>query len=298
MLKSMLEKLLKNKNLICLTFTFFLVQSFQVVNCGLYEILFLPFSAEETMLMQFVEVLSEGSGSVGNNPAGCGMENKKSFSFGYTHWQMQENLYSLGLFLPQNFANLGFKLQYADFGETELVSEIPIDVKKEKLYSTIFNTSLGKEFFFPGLFLGIDLGLGSVKLDKNLNLISNKIGFVYVLNFPSTELHLGGIVGINFCDTDNLGIYGFGIKYFIPEYRTFVNIAYNKNVYSFITGSFEVEMIKNFGFVLGYETSNEKSLTNYSLGVKFGQKNFDIVLATRYNTELSWTISATVVVRN
>lgn len=290
----MLEKLLKNKNCKIVVFIFILVNSVLFINCSVYETLLLPSSAEETMLMRSLEVLSEGSGSLANNPAGCGMENKKSFSLSYTYWRLKENLYSLGLFLPKNFANLGFKLRYADLGETEFVLEEPINVRKENLYFIIFNTSLGKEIFFPGFFLGIDLGLGSIKLNRNLNLLSSKLGVGYILNFTSTELHLGCSVGITFCDSESLGVYGLGIKYFITEYKTFFNISYTKNVYSFITLGLECELWQNFVLISGYEISNEKSLINYSIGGKIIQKNFDIILATRYNQELNWTTSVSV----
>ncbi|MFN3550506.1 MAG: hypothetical protein ACK4WJ_01675 [Endomicrobiia bacterium] len=283
----MLKKLLLNKTKILgLIFYFFIVE---VGMCSYTEILFLPYSSEETVFMQNIQVLSEGDTSLGNNPAGCAMENKKSLSLSYTNFQTKESLYSIGLFLPKNFANIGFRLRYANLGETELVSEQLIDVRKEKLYSTIFNLSFSKEIFLAGLFLGTDFGLGNIKLDKNLNLISSRVGSIYIFNFSSTELHLGSILGINFCDKESLLIYGFGIKYFVPEYKTFLNISYNKNVYSFITTSIEIEAIKDFVLILGYETSNEKSLTNYSLGIKLGQKNFDIVFGVRYNQELAWT---------
>lgn len=284
-----MKKFNTQKNVYLLSFLIFF--PFSLSHLFAFEISFLPYTTEETVLMQGIQVLSEGKDACGNNPAGCGMENKKSFSFGYTLWRSEENLYSLGLFLPKKFANIGFKLKYADLGETELVSFEPVNIKKESLYSVIFHTSFGKEIFFPGFYLGVDFSLGGIKLDKNLNLAGSKIGFVYILNFESTELHLGSVLGIDFFDSKNLETYGFGTKYFLPEYRTFLNLSYSKNLYSFITTSIETEIFKNFVFLCGYETTTEKSLTNYSFGLKSVQKNFDIVLGTRYNFELGWTIS-------
>lgn len=288
--KIMLKKLLSNNFKWLFVFSL-IIFNFQTAFCNFVEILFLPHSFEETVFMQSIQVLSEGENSCGNNPGGCGMENKKSFSFGCTYWRMQESLSSLALFLPKKFGNLAVKLKYTNFGETDLVGGEPIEVKKESLYSIILHTSLGKEIFLPGLFLGTDVSVGNIKLDNNLTLAGAKFGFIYIINFISTELHLGGVFGSSFCDSKNLEFYGVGFKYFVTEYNTFLNVALNKNNYNFVTANIESEVFKNFIFICGYETSIDESLTNYSFGIKSIQKNFNVSLGTRYNQELGWTIS-------
>ncbi len=279
------------------TFSLFHLLTFSPSHLFTFEIPFLPYTPEETVLMQGIQVFSEGKDACGNNPAGCGMENKKSFSFGYTLWNMRENFSSLTLFLPRKFANIGIKLKYSNFGETELVSEEPVNVKKERIYTLVLNTSLGEEMFLPGLFLGIDCSVGRLKFDRDITLTGIKFGGVYVINFVSTELHLCSSLGTNISTNKTLSFYGGGIKYYLPEYNTFLNFSFNKNVYNFITVALETELVKNFIFLCGYETATEKSLTNYSFGLKSVQKNFDIVLGTRYNFELGWTISVGVTVR-
>jgi hypothetical protein len=112
-------------------------------------------------------------------------------------------LSNIKLFLPKKFGNLGFLLRYADFGETEFVSE-SFDITKEKLYSLILNTSLGQEIFFPGLFLGFDFNFGNVKLDKTIQTFGFSFGARYIFNFVSTELHFASTIGTNFAEDENL----------------------------------------------------------------------------------------------
>jgi len=263
---------------------------FSPSNCSIFELCFLPYSAEEVVYMQALNVLSEGKESSGKNPAGCALENKKSVSFGYTYLNLKDNLSNIRLFLPKKFGNLGLSLKYADFGETEFVSE-SFDVKKEKLNSLFLNTSLGKEIFFPGLFLGFDFNLGNVKLDKTIRTFGISSGTRYIINFVSTELHLASVLGANFAEDENLFFYTFGLKYYIPEYKSFLSLAYNKNVYEFLTTTFEVDLAKNFLLIFGYETS--KGLSNYSIGGKFKIKNLEFIFSTRYNTNLYFTPSLT-----
>jgi hypothetical protein len=279
------------KKFAVLIHTFQLFLFFSISYCSIFEPYFLPYSAEEVVYMQAINVLSEGEESCGKNPAGCALENKKSVSFGYTYLNFKDNLSSIKLFLPGKFSNLGFLLRYADFGETEFVSE-SFDITKEKLYSIILNTSLGKEIFFTGLFLGFDLNFGNVKLDKAIQTFGCSFGTRYIFNFVSTELHFASTVGTNFAEDENLFFYAFGLKYYIPEYKSFLSLAYNKNVYEFLTTTFELDLAKNFLLIFGYETS--KGLSNYSIGGKFKIKNLEFVFSTRYNTNLYFTPSLTI----
>ena len=258
---------------------------------SLFEPYFLAYSAEEVIYMQALNVLSEGKESAGNNAAGCALENKKSVSFGFTYLNFKDNLSNIKLFLPKKFGNLGLSLRYANFGETEFVSE-NFDVKKEKLYSVILNTSLGKEMFIPGLFLGIDLNFGNIKLDETIQTFGTSFGARYIINFVSTELHLGSVFGSYFAKNEDLFFYAFGIKYYLPEYKSFLSLAYNKNIYEFLTTTFEIDLTKNFLFIVGYETM--KGLTNYSVGGKFKIKNFEFVFSTKYNKYLYFTPSLTI----
>jgi hypothetical protein len=271
--------------------TFQLFVFFSTSYCSLFEPYFLPYSAEEVVYMQAINVLSEGEESCGKNPAGCALENKKSVSFGYTYLNFKDNLSSIKLFLPGKFSNLGFLLRYADFGDTEFVSE-SFDITKEKLYSIILNTSLGKEIFLPGLFFGVDLNFGNVKLDKAIQTFGCSFGTRYIFNFVSTELHFASTVGTNFAEDENLIFYTFGLKYYLPEYKSFLSLAYNKNVYEFLTTTFELDLAKNFLLIFGYETS--KGLSNYSIGGKFKIKNLEFIFSTRYNTNLYFTPSLTI----
>jgi hypothetical protein len=272
-----------------LTFQLFIF--FSTSYCSIFEPYFLPYSAEEVVYMQAINVLSEGEESCAKNPAGCALENKKSISFGYTYLNFKDNLSNIKLFLPKKFGNLGFLLRYADFGETEFVSE-SFDITKEKLYSLILNTSLGKEIFFPGLFLGFDFNFGNVKFDKTIQTFGFSFGARYIFNFVSTELHFASTIGTNFAEDENLFFYAFGLKYYLPEYKSFLSLAYNKNVYEFLTTTFELDLAKNFLLIFGYETS--KGLSNYSIGGKFKIKNLEFIFSTRYNTNLYFTPSLTI----
>jgi len=276
-------------NLLLLTFNLLLFLPFSY--CSMFETYILPYSAEEVVYMQALNVLSEGKESAGNNAAGCALENKKSVSFGFTYLNFKDNLSNIKLFLPKKFGNLGLSLRYANFGETEFVSE-NFDVKKEKLYSVILNTSLGKEMFIPGLFLGIDLNFGNIKLDETIQTFGTSFGARYIINFVSTELHLGSVFGSYFAKNEDLFFYAFGIKYYLPEYKSFLSLAYNKNIYEFLTTTFEIDLTKNFLFIVGYETM--KGLTNYSVGGKFKIKNFEFVFSTKYNKYLYFTPSLTI----
>ena len=259
----------------------------------LFEPYFLAYSAEETVYMQALKVLSEGKESAGNNPAGCALENKKSVSFGFTSLNLKDNLSSIKLFLPKKIANLVISLKHANFGETEFVSE-NFDVKKDRLYSLILNTSLGKEMFIPGLFLGIDLNFGNMKLDETIQTFGTLCGTRYMINFGSIELHLGSIFGSYFAKNENLFFYAFGIKYYLPEYKSFLSLAYNKNVYEFLTITFEMDLIKNFLLIIGYEAFSRQLNVSYSLGGEFKIKNFEFILSTRYNINLYPTLSLSI----
>ncbi len=259
--------------------------------CSVFELYILPYSAEEVMYMQSLNVLSEGRGSSGRNPAGCALENKKSVSIGYTYLNFKDNLSNIRLFLPKKFCNSEISLKHADFGETEFVSE-NFDVRKEKLYSVILNTALGKEIFLPGLFLGFDLNFSNIKLYKTIHTFGFSFGTRYILNFVSTELHIASNIGVNFAGNENLFFYAFGCKYYLPEYKSFLSLVYNKNVYEFLTATIEVDITKNFLLILGYETS--QGLTNYSVGGKFKIKNLEFIFSTRYNTNLYFTPSLTI----
>jgi len=271
--------------------TFQLFVFFSTSYCSIFEPYFLPYSAEEVVYMQAINVLSEGEESCGKNPAGCALENKKFVSIGYTYLNFKDNLSNIKLFLPKKFGNLGFLLRYADFGETEFVSE-SFDITKEKLYSLILNTSLGKEIFFPGLFLGFDFNFGNVKFDKTMQTFGCSFGARYIFNFVSTELHFASTIGTNFAEDENLFFYAFGLKYYLPEYKSFFSLAYNKNVYEFLTTTFEIDLAKNFLLIFGYETS--KGLSNYSIGGKFKIRNLEFIFSTRYNTNLYFTPSLTI----
>ena len=271
--------------------TFQLFVFFPTSYCSIFEPYFLSYSAEEVVYMQAMNVLSEGKESCGKNPAGCALENKKSISFGYTYLNFKDNLSSIKLFFPKEFCNLGVSLKYSDFGETEFVSE-SFDITKEKLYSLILNTSLGKEIFFPGLFLGFDFNFGNVKFDKTIQTFGFSFGARYIFNFVSTELHFASTIGANFAEDENLFFYALGLKYYLPEYKSFLSLAYNKNVYEFLTTTFEVDLAKNFLLIFGYETS--KGLSNYSIGGKFKIKNLEFIFSTRYNTNLYFTPSLTI----
>jgi len=271
--------------------TFQLFVFFSTSYCSIFEPYFLPYSAKEVVYMQAINVLSEGEESCGKNPAGCALENKKSISFGYTYLNFKDNLSNIKLFLPKKFGNLSFLLRYADFGETEFVSE-SFDITKEKLYSLILNTSLGKEIFFPGLFLGFDFNFGNVKFDKTIQTFGCSFGARYIFNFVSTELHFASTIGTNFAEDENLFFYALGLKYYLPEYKSFLSLAYNKNVYEFLTTTFELDLAKNFLLIFGYETS--KGLSNYSIGGKFKIRNLELIFSTRYNTNLYFTPSLTI----
>ncbi|MCX7940229.1 MAG: hypothetical protein N2555_00455 [Endomicrobia bacterium] len=246
--------------------------------------------------MQTLQVLCEGKDGIGNNPAGCGMYNKKSFSFNNTFWRLKENLTSLSLFLPKRFSNLGFKFKYSNLGETELVDEELTSMRKESLYSLFFHTSFGKEVFTSGLYCGIDLGGGKIKLDRDFYSFGFKFGIIYVLSLRSAELHFGCLSGVT-VTKDSSYISGIGLKYFLPEYRTFLAVSYNKNFSSFITTNIEAELLKNFIIITGYEVSTEKNMTCYSSGMRFIQRNFDISLGVRQNQDLGWTVSVGITIK-
>lgn len=279
----------KKSNFFTVLLFYFLTSSLSW--CSFFEPYFLPYSAEEVVYMQTLNVLSEGDESCGKNPAGCALENKKSISFGYTYLNFKDNLSSIKLFFPKKFGNLGVSLKYANFGETDFISE-SLDVKKEKLYSVFLNTSLGKEIFLPGLFLGINFELGSIKLDKTIQTFGFSSGGRYILNFVSTELHFASTLGLNFTEDENLFFYAFGLKYYLPEYKSFLSLTYNKNVYEFLTTTIEVDLTKNFLLIAGYETS--KDLTNYSIGGKFKIKTLELIFSTKYNRYLYFTPSLTI----
>ncbi|MCS7227390.1 MAG: hypothetical protein NZ839_00310 [Endomicrobia bacterium] len=294
MLKKLLLRNSDNyKIIIC---ELFFIISLQLCNlphlfCSYVEVLFLPYSTEETILMQGLQVVSEGKYAVGNNPAGCGMDNKRGFSFSSTLWRSQENFHSLTLFLPQKFANFGLKVKYANFTETELVTTDITKIKKENLYSLILHTSFGKEMLTSGLFLGGDIVLGNIKFDESITLGGSKVGFLYMFDFAMSEVYFASSVGMVVCSKEKVVNYSFGLKYLMPYYRTSLFVTYNENIYSFFTVGVEVELKKNLSLVCGYETSFEKSLSNYSFGIKFVKEKVSVSLGTRYNIHLGWITS-------
>jgi len=284
------------KKFVSLIYTFLTFQLFvffPTLYCSIFEPYFLPYSAEEVVYMQAINVLSEGEESCGKNPAGCALENKKSVSFGYTCLNFKDNLSSIKLFLPGKFSNLGFLLRYADFGDTEFVSE-NFDIAKEDLYSLILNTSLGKEIFLPGLFFGVDLNFGNVKLDKTTQTFGCSFGTKYIFNFVSTELHFASNISANFAEDENLFFYAFGLKYYIPEYKSFLSIGYNDNIDKFVTLNIETEFTKSFTFIIGYETTIDSSLTNYSFAVNIKKRPVEIVGSTKYNPNFCWTTGVSI----
>lgn len=280
-------KLTNFKLLFCFS-VFLLFYFYTFSSASLFEFYFLPYSAEETVYMQTLNIFSEGKESCGKNPAGCGMENKKSISFGYTYLNLTENLSNIKLFLPQKFGNLCFSLKYGNFGKTEFVSE-NLNITEKTMYSFVFNTSLGKEMFLPSLFLGADFHFGNIKLDQTQQIYGLLFGARYIINFVSTELHIATIFGSSFNKNESLTVYSAGVKYYLPEYKSFLCLTYNKNVYEFLTTTVETELVKNLVLIFGYETTN--GLTNYSFGTKIKTQKFDFFFSILYNINLYFTPS-------
>ncbi len=240
------------------------------LNADINEIFLLPSSIEESGLMTSLYSISQDINSIFYNPAGIAINNIKRFGLNYSI--LFDNIKSGSVILnfPTKKNNYSFGIKYNDLGDITFYNDYGEKLGVKNLYAYRINIGFGNELFISGLYLGISLGVQNIVLNKEYFLTTLNIGGIYIIPIQETEVHIGSNIGsqYNFVEKKVILTPSLGMKYFLPEYKSFVSLAYKiidrTDFYSF---GLELSFIKNINLILGYEISTQIKDWNNNFGI-------------------------------
>lgn len=174
------------------------------------------------------------------------------------------------------------------------------EVKGEKQLSAYEASCVaGTEIFVSGLLVGGGITFRGVSTTKQYFDYLSKVGLIYILPVEQTEIHFGFNIESGYIN-ELKKFYSspsLGVKYYIPEYKTFVVVSYNNFLegIDFYDISLELGFVRDVEFIVGYELTEQlNGLSNsFSVGtrLKFDNEKVNIGLGYRTLNNLGYVFS-------